>query len=94
MWRQVVGELDRLGVVSKLDTAVLATYCQSWARWRQLQAQLDAEGDAADFHIRVAARQEANALRLLASELGLTPAARARLPIVAEPEGPLTGGIR
>lgn len=47
-WRRITPELERYGLVSKLDRASLALYCQAWARWvwaeRQLQrAQATAE---------------------------------------------------
>ena len=47
-WKRITPELERYGLVSKLDRASLALYCQAWARWvwaeRQLQrAQATAE---------------------------------------------------
>lgn len=47
-WKRITPELERYGLISKLDRASLALYCQAWARWvwaeRQLQrAQATAE---------------------------------------------------
>lgn len=32
-WKRISVELERYGLISKLDRAALALYCQSWARW-------------------------------------------------------------
>jgi P27 family predicted phage terminase small subunit len=39
-WRRVVRELRTLGLVSKLDRAVLAAYCVAWSRWVALESHL------------------------------------------------------
>ena len=31
-WRRVVPELERMGLLTTVDRAALATYCQAWAR--------------------------------------------------------------
>lgn len=38
-WKRIAPELERYGLVSKLDRAALALYCQAWARkdWAELQ---------------------------------------------------------
>lgn len=57
-WKRITPELERYGLISKLDRAALALYCQAWARWvwaerqmaraqalaEQLQAEADAKG--------------------------------------------------
>lgn len=32
-WRRITPELERYGLISKLDRSALALYCQAWARW-------------------------------------------------------------
>lgn len=44
-WRRITPELERYGLISKLDRGALALYCQAWARWvwaeRQLQRAVE-----------------------------------------------------
>lgn len=37
-WRRVVPELEALGILTVVDRAALAAYCQSYARWQQAEA--------------------------------------------------------
>jgi P27 family predicted phage terminase small subunit len=39
-WRRITPELVRYGLLSKLDRAALALYCQAWARWVWAELQL------------------------------------------------------
>jgi phage terminase small subunit len=39
-WRRITPELEHLGLVSKIDRAALALYCQAWARWVWCEQQL------------------------------------------------------
>ncbi len=43
-WRRITPQLERYGLISKIDRAALSLYCQSWARWvwaeRQMQRQM------------------------------------------------------
>lgn len=39
-WRRISKELKLLGLVSKLDRAALAAYCQAWGRWVQAEKKL------------------------------------------------------
>lgn len=32
-WKRVTAELERYGLVSKLDRAALVLYCQAWGKW-------------------------------------------------------------
>lgn len=43
-WRRVVPELERLGLLTLIDMAALAAYCQSYARWQQAEMALAAGG--------------------------------------------------
>jgi P27 family predicted phage terminase small subunit len=44
-WKRITPELERYGLISKLDRGALALYCQAWARWvwaeRQLQRAME-----------------------------------------------------
>lgn len=39
-WRRITPELDRYGLISKLDRSALSLYCQAWARWVWAEEQL------------------------------------------------------
>lgn len=39
-WRRITPELQRYGLISKLDRASLALYCQAYARWVWAELQL------------------------------------------------------
>lgn len=42
-WRRVTGELEQLGIISRLDRAALAIYCQTWARLVMAEQALEAK---------------------------------------------------
>jgi P27 family predicted phage terminase small subunit len=46
-WRRLVPELERYGLISKLDRGTLAMCCQEWARWQWAEVKI-AEANAAD----------------------------------------------
>ena len=46
-WKRIAPELVRYGLVSKLDRAALALYCQSWARKDRAEQQLTRAMDRA-----------------------------------------------
>lgn len=88
-WRRVVKELAAVGLLTKLDRAALACYCQSWADWAAACAQvaqfgtvLVAEGGRIYVNPQVhVANRALAALRSFASEFGMTPSARTRLHV-------------
>src|SRR5579859_506648 len=43
-WNRVARALLRLGLLTHIDRAALAGYCQSWARWVFAEARLAEEG--------------------------------------------------
>ncbi|MFC5993541.1 phage terminase small subunit P27 family [Pseudonocardia hispaniensis] len=97
-WRRIVPELDRLGVLGKVDRAALAMYCDAWSRWVALARRLDTEGLIVTGYRGVTVKnpawqlyRDAGAMVVqLAQQLGVTPAARQRLR-VTEPEDPDDG---
>ncbi|MFH1485105.1 MAG: phage terminase small subunit P27 family [Chloroflexota bacterium] len=104
-WRRVAPELGRLGLLTELDRSLLASYCQTLARWRQCEEILAVHGRtywAASGQLRRRpeigiAQADQAALRQLAAELGLTPSARGRMGITPEKdeeEDPLERALR
>lgn len=43
-WRRVVPELDRIGMLTRVDRAALATYCEVWATFVTAQRDLHENG--------------------------------------------------
>ena len=90
-WRRVVPELEALGLVSLIDRAALAAYCQSYATWWTTERDI-AENGATQRSDRsglesarpqVAIRDQAlRQMRAFLVEFGLTPSARSRVSAV------------
>ena len=68
-WNRIVPELDKLGLLTAIDRAALAAYCQAWSDFREA-----VEGDSLRDR-DTAAKRLINA----AAQFGLSPAARARV---------------
>ena len=43
-WRRVVPKLDELGMLTKVDRAALATYCEAWATFVYAQREVHTHG--------------------------------------------------
>lgn len=88
LWREMVGELRRLGMLTGVDRAALAAYCAAFQRLAEARRQMKRTGGAVVrdrngelrlspwFRIEKAA---AETLTRLAIEFGFTPASRPRL---------------
>jgi P27 family predicted phage terminase small subunit len=99
-WARITNDLVDLGVVALTDRSVLASYCEAYAEWERLSADLnrrrkDPEWDdvvvaavsgGVRMHPLIAAVSTARRemLRYLI-ELGLTPAARSRIDTTKTP---------
>ncbi|MCU7917086.1 MAG: phage terminase small subunit P27 family [Candidatus Thiodiazotropha sp. (ex Epidulcina cf. delphinae)] len=44
-WRRISKELKLIGLVTKIDRAALAAYCQAWGRWVEAERKLKELGD-------------------------------------------------
>jgi P27 family predicted phage terminase small subunit len=101
-WARIVPQLRALGLLTHLDTPVLAAYCQSYARWvaaERILAKLAAEDpEGQGFMIKGTmaaaiinpvvkiARASAQDMLRFASEFGFSPAARTRIQAGISPE--------
>ncbi|MFF7365827.1 phage terminase small subunit P27 family [Streptomyces sp. NPDC008125] len=101
-WRRVVPELDRLGVLAKVDRAALTTYCAAWSKFAAAekllqQDDLVAERRAGNGPAKHPGwqiwREAATTTAMLAKELFLTPAARLRSVKPEDDDGNADGGI-
>lgn len=88
-WRRIAPALERLGLLTEIDGAALAGYCQSYARWRQCQQVLAKDGltfktesgyMAARPEVAIANRALIE-IRAFCAQFGMTPSARARMQL-------------
>lgn len=73
-WKRITPELERLGLLSNLDRAILVLYCSAWQKYVELSEELE-DDPKAFYKWRDAANMAVN----YAKELGLTPNARLRM---------------
>lgn len=92
-WRRMARELYDLGLLTVVDRAALAAYCQCWARWIQAENEL-AEPDV---HLTITtdkgnviqnplvgiANVAMDHMRKFLIEFGMTPASRSRVAAMA-----------
>jgi P27 family predicted phage terminase small subunit len=96
-WDRVVPELNRLGVLSAVDRATLATYCAAWSRWKAAEMLLQADDLVAERRAGNGPakhpawqvwREAATTVAALAKELFLTPSSRLRSVKPGDDDGP------
>ncbi len=97
-WMRVAPELNRLGLLTRVDRAALAAYCQSYARWQAAETILSLEGITCEYTNKngstnttlrpevLVAKQYLQFLRAFCSEFGLTPSSRARMVLPKDEE--------
>jgi P27 family predicted phage terminase small subunit len=86
-WKRLAPKLEMLGVLSELDMAAFAEYCQAYARWKEAEEYISSHGstfETANGCIMAApqvniAKSYLAAMESAAKQFGLTPAARSRL---------------
>jgi len=102
-WRYIAPELERLGLLTIVDGAALAAYCQAYQRWIQAERNVNKNGLVLGGGTRYAqpnpavgiAQKSMQLLRAFAAEFGLTPASRSRISVSKKPEAedPMEGLI-
>ncbi len=92
-WRRVAPELYQLGLLTRVDRAAFAGYCQLYSRWweaerelRKLKGLTTDEGKPRP-QIRIA-RESLEAMRRFCTEFGFTPAARTRIEVTERTKPP------
>jgi P27 family predicted phage terminase small subunit len=95
VWRRVMREMGAAGVITGADLDILRCYCEAVSRYveaQQLYAQasplLKDRGHLVKNPLHQIVRDSADQVRLLARELGLSPAARANLQLTIGHEAP------
>lgn len=92
-WSRIVPELARLGLLAKIDRALIAAYCQCWARYVEAQKDIDENGyyfttDKGYEGPRPAVQMATKMLEkmsALSAKFGFSPSDRARIRL-PEPE--------
>jgi P27 family predicted phage terminase small subunit len=93
-WRRVARRLHDAGVLTSVDRAVLATYCQAWARWCEAEQMIEQHGQTATNDKGVsylspwlmASSMASKDVMQAAAKLGMTPSDRARLTATGTPD--------
>lgn len=88
-WRRIVPELEKMGLLTTLDRAVLIRYCRVWADWLDLDAKLQQTGPLINGRHSGFVRNPLWLLRTdaesmlgdLMKQLGLAPQARLRIGV-------------
>lgn len=99
-WKRIAKDLVVLGMVSALDRAELAVYCQAWADWKQARERIDGLGEIGMIDetpngfkqvgvwMQIANRAEER-MSKAGSAFGFSPSARSKLGQPASPQGEL-----
>lgn len=89
-WNRIAPELEKLRLISEIDMAALAAYCQSYARWSQAEAKLKKLGEEAlieetpsgykqmSVWLQISNRASEQMHKFM-GEFGLTPSSRSRV---------------
>ena len=91
-WNRIVPELERSGILSTIDRALLVRYCTAWADWVELDHLLSQgskivrgqKGNLVHSPAWLMRRDAEQTLAELGRQLGLTPIARLRAGITHE----------
>jgi P27 family predicted phage terminase small subunit len=102
-WGRVSEDLFKVGLLSHCDRAVLAAYCQSYARWVQAERAIASmaerdqltggllikttNGNAIQSPLVGIANKAAADMVRYAAEIGMTPSARSRITAEPPPAG-------
>jgi len=96
-WRRLAKQMETIGILTEVDMAAFASYCQAYARWKEAEEFLTQHGTIVktpsgywQMVPQVSIAQTYNKIMTkIAAEFGLTPAARSR--IVANDHEPSAG---
>jgi P27 family predicted phage terminase small subunit len=88
-WKRVTKELHKIGVLSRIDRAVLVAYCTAWGDLVTAEAQIEDEGavivsDKGGMYQNpwVAIKKRSmDQIVKFAAEFGMTPSSRSRLKV-------------
>lgn len=93
-WARIAGVLYDMGVLTVVDRAALAAYCQAWARWVEAEEKLKEtpvmlrtpSGYVQQSPWLSVANKQLELMGRYMAELGITPASRSRVAAYAAAE--------
>jgi P27 family predicted phage terminase small subunit len=97
-FKRIAKEMQDLGVLTNVDVDALALYCDAYAAYVECTRIIEAEGLMVEYTNKAAEtnkvphplltkkKQLAEQMKALATEMGLTPASRAKLAMPRQPE--------
>lgn len=91
-WKRISHELEKLGLIAKVDRGPLAVYCAAWSRWVKAEKKLKSLDDAGLIETTPNGYQQigvwlqisnraAEQIKSYMSEFGMTPSARVRVNV-------------
>lgn len=94
-WRRMVPILESMGLLSTLDMAALAAYCQAYGRWQQAEREMKrltkkgttglllktAQGNYIQNPLLGIVSRNIQIMRQFITEFGLSPSARSRIQV-------------
>lgn len=93
-WKRISPFLEQAGLLTQVDRAALAGYCQSYANWKAAEEHIAQEGSTFETPngyqqqtpwVSIAQTNLKNMLKFCA-EFGLTPSSRSRIVVANAPE--------
>jgi P27 family predicted phage terminase small subunit len=87
-WGRIAPQLEALGLLTLVDGAALAAYCQAFARWKQAETRIvkrgltmkTPNGEIQRPEVAIA-QKSVQIMKAFLTEFGLTPSSRTRLNI-------------
>ena len=86
-WLRITAELYRMGLLTQLDRAALAAYCQAWGRWVEAETMIEKHGlvvrspngTLMQTPMLAIANRAMKQMREFLTEFGMTPSSRSRV---------------
>jgi len=89
-WKRITVELEKLGLISKIDKAALEVYCQAYARWVRAELKMKEFGEAGEISETPNGFQQMSAwltisnravdqMKAFLTEFGMSPSSRGRV---------------
>ena len=86
-WKRLSKKMEQIGILTEIDMAAFAGYCQAYARWKAAEEFISKHGaivkTPSGYWQQVPqvsiAQQYMKAMQKFAEQFGLTPAARSRI---------------